>query len=189
MAVGTTLKSTQITNLDATPVVLNNSGVSGPYSETTYDGYVTTGAANDAGTAYRMVRVKSDVKVKKIILESAAQGATFTVNVGVNYPDDVRYVALGKSTLVSTASPPAATNIIDADFFASAVVLTSAYGPTDVTNESGTYTVDLRGEPLWQAVGLPADPGGYFDIVVATTVAGTGGALLGLRVVVATNNA
>lgn len=181
MAIGTTLKSVQITNDDLTPIVLNNSGTSGPYRKNTYDGFVTTGAANDAGTKYILVRVKSDVKVKDVFLESAAQGASLAVDVGVWYADDVRYVTPGNALLAGT--------VISQAFFASAVVLTNAYGKTDVTNESSTYTIALRGQPLWQAVGLPSDPGGYFDIVATTTAAGTGGALLGLNVGVSENNA
>jgi hypothetical protein len=179
MAVGTTLKSAQITNFDASPIVLNTSGVSGPYTRTWYDSYVTTGSDNDAGTKYVMIRVKSNVKVKKIELESAAQGATFTVNIGLYYADDVRYLAPGNSLLAGT--------VIDADFFGSAVVLTNAVTPTDVTNEGGFYSLDERELPLWDAAGLTADPGGYFDIVITTTVAGTGGALLGLRAAVSEN--
>jgi len=181
MTVGTTLKSAQITNFDSTPPVLNNSGVAGPYRKNTYDGYVTTGSDNDAGTKYRLIRVKSDVKVKNVFLESDAQGATFTVNVGLYYADDTRYLAPGNAANAGV--------VIDADFFGSAVVLTNAYGPTEITNEGGFYGIDKRGQPLWQAAGLTADPGGYIDIVVTTTVAGTGGALLGLSVSVAENNA
>jgi hypothetical protein len=181
MAIGTTLKSAAITNLDSTPIVQNNSGVAGPYRKNSYDGYVTTGANNDAGTKYILVRVKSDVKVKNIFLESAAQGASLAVDVGVWYADDTRYLAPGNALLAGTAVSQA--------FFASAVVLTNAYGPTEITNESGTYTIDKRGQPLWQAAGLSADPGGFFDIVATTTASGTGGALLGLSVSVAENNA
>ena len=181
MAVGTTLKSLQITNDDATPIVLNNSGVSGPYRNNLYSGYVTTGAANDAGTKYIMLRVKSDVKVKDVDIESAAQGASFAVDVGVWYADDVRYLSPGNALLAGT--------VISQAFFASAVVLTNAVSITNITNESGTYTIDKRGQPLWQAAGLAADPGGYFDIVATTTAAGTGGALLMLRAAVAENNA
>ena len=181
MAVGTTLKSLQITNDDATPIVLNNSGVSGPFRRNWYNGYVTTGAANDAGTKYIMLRVKSDVKVKDVDIESAAQGASMAVDVGVWYADDVRYLSPGNALLAGT--------VISQAFFASAVVLTSAVAITNVTNESGTYTIDKRGQPLWQAAGLAANPGGYFDIVATTTASGTGGALLGLNVTVSENNA
>jgi hypothetical protein len=58
------------------------------------------------------------------------------------------------------------------DFFATAIDCASAVAPTDVTNESGTYTIDKRNQPIWQAVGLTTDPGGYFDIV-ATVVTTT----------------
>jgi hypothetical protein len=56
--------------------------------------------------------------------------------------------------------------------------------PTDIINESGTYTLDKRIQPLWQALGLTADPGGNIDIVatVVTTAVTTGTGKFGISV-------
>ena len=69
-------------------------------------------------------------------------------------------------------------------FLATVIDCASAVVPTEVVNESGTYTLDKRKQPLWQAVGLSADPGGYFDIVatVKTTAVTTGTGKFGVRV-------
>ena len=72
---------------------------------------------------------------------------------------------------------------IDADFFASAIDCASAVAITDITNESTTNTIAKRAMPLWQAVGLSADPMCLFDIVasVITTDVTTGTGVLGIE--------
>jgi hypothetical protein len=73
---------------------------------------------------------------------------------------------------------------IDQDFFATAIDCASAVTPTEVINESGTNTLDKRIQPLWQALGLTADPGGNIDIVatVVTTAVTTGTGKFGISV-------
>lgn len=166
------LKSAAITNSDATPPVANNTGAgaAGYLKEVT--GSVVVVAADSIASTYRLARVPTNAKVKSVILTSQAQGQG-NVDVGVFYPT----IGLtGKADLVA--------NAIVAAFFASSVDLTSAVQPTDVTNESGTYTADLWSQPLWQAVGLSSDPGGYFDIVasVVTNAVTTGTGILGLSI-------
>jgi hypothetical protein len=174
MAAGPTLYSTQITNLNATPIVRNTAGVSGQARLNNADGYVTVAASDGAGTKYFLNRVKSNVIVKRMILASEAQGAG-KVNVGAYYASDARYTPPGNSANVGVA--------IDDDFFATDVDLASKVQPTDITFESGTYTFDKMAQPLWQALGLSSDPGGFIDIVatVHTTDVTTGTGKLYLR--------
>lgn len=166
MAVGPTLKSAQITNLDASPAVATDAGKGAPGYLKYPDGYVTVAAADGAGTKYLMNRVPSHAVVKRITLASEAQGAG-AVNCGVYYADDARYLAGGSAN---------SGVAIDDDFFATDVSLASKVQPTDITFESGTYTFDKWSQPLWQAVGLTSDPGGMLDIVltVHTTDVTTG---------------
>lgn len=64
--------------------------------------------------------------------------------------------------------------VIDADFFASAQTMASALTtPTDITNESTTYTPTMAEQPLWQALGLSADPVCQIDICATLTAAAT----------------
>lgn len=168
------VKSSFITNADASPSVANTAGEGGPAPLKTIDGYATAVASSSVGATYQLVRVASNCKVKSIIFESEAQGAG-KFDLGVFYATDGEG-GQPKALLVAAA--------ISAALFASAVDCASAVTPTDVTNESGTYTLDKRTQPLWQAAGLTSDPGGYFDIVasVVTTAVTTGTGKLGIRV-------
>lgn len=167
------VKSTYITNLDAAPVVANTAGEGGPATTKSVEGYATAVASSSVNATYQFVRVPSNCKVKSVDLESAAQ-AQGSFDIGVYYATDGEG---GQPTALLAAAA------ISQALFASAVDLTSAYPITNVTNESGTYTIDKRVLPLWKAAGLSSDPGGYFDIVgTVTTAVTTGTGVMGLRV-------
>jgi len=162
------LKSAQITNLDSSPVVPNTKGLNGPGILNYVDGYVTAVASDAAGSTYKMVRVPSNAVVKRVTLDSEAQGAG-KVNVSVYYSDST--VDGTQPSLQGVIVPTTGDQ-----FFASDVDLASAVNPTDVTGESGNYTADKRNKHLWDALGLSGDPGGFFDLVcvVHTTAITTG---------------
>lgn len=166
------VKSTGVSNAENVPVIRSTTGEGAIGYERVVDDYVTVLASSSVGATYRIVRLPTTCKVKAVILESEAQAAG-KVDVGVFYP------ITGKTGL-----PDLVANAISAAFFASAVDLASAVTPTNIINESGTNTLDKRNQPLWQAVGLTSDPGGYFDIVasVITTPVTTGTGKLGLRI-------
>jgi len=168
------VKSTAITNLDATPRVVSTTGEGAPGKSFTVSGYATAVASSSADATYQLVRVPSNAKVKTIIFESEAQGAG-KFDLGVYYATNGE---LGKPTSLLAAAA------IDQDFFATVIDCASAVARTDVTNESGTYTLDKRNQPLWQAIGLTSDPGGYLDIVatVKTTAVTTGTGKFGVDV-------
>lgn len=158
------VKSTPITNLDAIPVSQVTTGEGGPGYLRTNGGYATVLASSSVDSTYQLVRLPSTAKVKRIVFESGAQTAG-AFDLGVYYQSGAPlYTAL----LAAAA--------IDQDFFATAIDCAAAVARTDVTNESGTYTAAKREQPLWQALGLTSDPGGYFDIVatVKTTAVTTG---------------
>jgi hypothetical protein len=69
-------------------------------------------------------------------------------------------------------------------FFASAVDLASAVVLTSIINESGTNTIAKQNQPLWQAIGMAADPKDMLDIclTVVTTDFTTAAAAASLRV-------
>jgi hypothetical protein len=168
------VKSTPITNLDATPVVANSTGAgaSGPLRNV--EGSALAVASSSVDATYQLVRLPSNAKVKRIIFESAAQTAG-KFDLGCYYATDGQG---GHATALLAA------DAIDQDFFATAIDCASAVARTDVTNESGTYTIDKRNQPLWQALGLTADPLCMIDIVatVVTTAVTTGTGRLGVSV-------
>lgn len=168
------VKSTPITNLDATPAVQNSTGEGAPGVLRNLEGSAVAIVSGSADATYQLVRLPTNAKVKSIRFESAAQGAG-KFDLGVYYSSDGRF---GRPTTLLAAAA------VDQDFFATDIDCASAVVITNVTNESGTNTIDKRNQPLWQAVGLTSDPGGDFDIVatVHTTAITTGTGRLGISV-------
>ena len=157
------VKSSAITNLDAGNAVTGGEGTHAYLKEVS--GFTTAVAASTIQSTYQFCRVPSNCKVKSIIFESEAQTAG-AIDIGVYRATDGQG---GQPTTLLAA------NAVDQDFFASAVSAASAVAATEVVNESLTYTLDKRNQPLWQAVGLTADPGGFLDIVGTVTTAVTTG--------------
>jgi hypothetical protein len=160
------LKSPGITDLDAIPVTRDTAGEGGNYRLNEIDGYLTCSGSMAAGSTYALVRIRSNVKVKSLKWETPGLGAG-KFNVGLNYSDST----------VDGTKPALQGTVLDADFFATDVDGASAVNQTEIVNESGTYTLEKRVQPIWQAAGLSVDPGGWFDVVftVHTTDITTGG--------------
>lgn len=166
------LKSASITNLDAIPVVPNTTGEGAPGYVREVSGFVTPVAADAAGSTYRFLRVPSNAKMKALFLRSGAQGAG-AIQIGVYYSDStVDGTAVANQGLVV---PTTGVN-----FFANDVSLAAAIPSTDELMQNlataGANNPTLINTPLWQALGLTSDPGGYLDIVgtVHTTAITTG---------------
>ncbi|NOV24163.1 hypothetical protein E5S69_11635 [Cupriavidus necator] len=161
MAVVTT-KSATITNRDAVPAVINDGRLERGSLRSSH-GYVTAVNGDSIGSKYILASVPSTAMVRKV-LASCAAITTCAADIGVY-----------RNTKDGGA-------VVDADFFASAQSLASALSNADVTNESGTYTMDKQEQPLWQAVGLTTDPGGTLDIVATLTAAAGSGGIVGTSV-------
>jgi hypothetical protein len=174
------LKSTQITNQDATPATVSTAGEGGPQPLRFVDSSGVTGTDGVVlGSTYQMVRIPSKAKVKKVFacLETTSGVTTFTADIGLYYSTCPNGNDGTKQSNVATVvSGTTGPTVVDADFFASAVALAAIVTPTDYTNESGTYTLAKRVQPIWQAAGLSADPGGMLDIVLTLTATASGAA-------------
>ncbi len=167
------LKSTLITNRDATPKVFTDNIVSGgEYKES--EGYVQTGSAADSvGSTYKLCTVPSRARVSSLSIQNGAGGGAAALNVGVFYPTFIPVGAGLSASLAGTA--------IDADFFAAALSAVAAAGPTEIVNQSGTNTIALQEMSLWQALGLSADPGIDLDIVVSVSTVLAAQIFIGLK--------
>lgn len=167
-----TLKTTQITDLDAVPPTKLAAGMGAKGTAYRITGFVTTTSGKTTGSKYLLARLPRNAVVKSIILDSAAMGGSSALDFGVYYSD-------------STVDGTQAANTgaaITAAFFASAVDVSSAVRATDITNESGSYTIDLRNKALWDALAVSADPGGFLDVVATSTATITTGATFGVEV-------
>lgn len=155
MAVVTT-KAAAIVNRDATPRVPANARVSRADLK---EGVGIVEGANGDSIASKFVycSVPSSARVSEVLLSCDAIATSGAMDIG-----------LYKNTADGGA-------VVDADFFASAVVLTSALKNSDVTYESGVFDIDDSEKPLWEALGLASDPGLVYD-VAGTLTAALGGA-------------
>lgn len=155
MAVANT-KATLITNADATPPVLSNPALNGRVCQTV--GTVETLAADDAASVYRLCRVPSNARISSILLASDAISGANASDVGV----------------YQTAANGG--DVVDADFFATDVDISSATAFTEVLLEATATDIAKAEMPLWQLLGLSADPVRQYDIAVTVndvTAAGT----------------
>jgi hypothetical protein len=147
------VNSTWIGNAVATPVVLTTANKSvGRVMNA--KSVATVSATQTANDTIRLVRVPSNARIDAVLLTTADATTAGNINIGV----------------WQTADNGGA--VVDADLFASALALTG--GPfvrSDQTWESGEYTYAESCLPLWEVLGLTADPNRDYDIVaqVSTT--------------------
>lgn len=169
MAIDLTLKGIGITNRDLVSPVLKSPGIPGGKGElvSRYDYLLSVPAALSATSIIRLAEVPSNAVIRRVGLVSGAQAAG-AGDVGVY-----------RNTKDGGA-------VVDADFFATAVSVAAAVLDTDITAEATTGAFNnavKRGQPLWEALGLTADPRTTFDIAfTVTTDITTGLQPLGLLV-------
>lgn len=167
------LKSTVITNRDATPKVLTDSYVSGGMVHGA-EGYVQSGSTTDAvGSTYRLLTIPSNSRISSLQLSNQALGTGAAVNIGVYYPT---FIPVGAGLTASLAS-----TVISASLFASAQAVATAQADINVLNQSGSNGVANQELPLWQAAGLTADPGIDLDIVAAVSTILAAQGTIGLK--------
>ena len=171
------LSSPSITNLDASPpsYTLNTTGEHAPGFLQFVGDWVTCLNGDDNTSIYRMVRIPTTAKVKKVRLLSdvaTAGSADIEVAYSDSTTDGTVQANLGAIVQVSAA---------DNKLFASAFSLVAAEGtneePLDVT-WLNTFTPAMSCQPLWAALGLSVDPGGMFDIIIRVTTGVTTGSIL-----------
>jgi hypothetical protein len=109
--------------------------------------------------------IPSNARVNSVKFHSAAQGAG-KFDVGI----------------YQTNSNGGA--VVDADLFGSAIDAASQVKITEILEESAEYTIAEMAKPLWEVLGLAADPHRSYDVcaTVATTDVTTGTGALGVRV-------
>lgn len=145
------VKSTLITNADATPVVFNSPRVDGGFERIEVATAEITDT-NSIGSTYRMFRVPSNAVMTDLRIYSPDIGTTTIADIGL-------YAADGGA-------------VVDADFFASAVSLKDgALNGTDVLHESAVFSIANSGKELWDALALTSDPGVFYDVTLTLTAA------------------
>lgn len=167
-----TVKSTSITNLDATDGSLqqNTSGLGGSGLTRDASDYVAATAAGlaDTGSTYRVIRLPSNAVLKdvRIFTKSGLDSSTgLAIDAGAYYSDGY----------VNADGSPAAE--AGAQISANCFVAAQAFGQSGAgSNIDGLSNLDanLRTSPLWKQVGLSSDPGGFIDYVLAVHTSKSG---------------
>lgn len=168
------VKAAQITNLDTIPIAFAPANLEQGNLKCAVG--TAEGANGDSiASTYRLVRLASNVIPQRVLLSNDAIATSGAADVGV-------WQTAANGGLV-----------VDADFFASAVVLTGAQVNVDITHEAdaadagvGFGLADVE-KFLWQGIQLTADPGRDYDIALQLTTALGGAGTFSLRVFYTTN--
>jgi len=156
-------KSTVIGNRDASPKAISNSSISkGDVFEAA--GIMESVSGDDIASKYYFASVPSNARISQVLLSCDGGNTTGAGDIG-----------LYRTTLDGGA-------VVDADFFASAQVITSALANSDVTHESGVFGIEMAEMALWEALGLSEDSKVMYDIAMTLTAASDAADTVGLKV-------
>jgi hypothetical protein len=171
------LKSTLLTNRDATPKVLTDAFLGGGIMEEV-QGSVKVGTSDSANSYYRLVQVPSNSKLSQIYWQSDAIGtsAGSIFDLGVWFPTSIQQ---GGGNFLSSGS---AGVIIASSIFAAGLTANTANALTEITNQSLNYTIALQETPLWNVLGFASDPEIDFDMGFVTRVATGAAGYISLKV-------
>lgn len=170
------LKSTLLTNRDATPKVLTDSFLGGGIVEEV-QGSVKVGATDTANSYYRLISVPSNARISQLSWQSDAIGtsAGTQLDVAVWYPSQL---PAGGGNFLAAGSAAA---ILSSSAFATALTANAATALTDITNQSLNYTIPLQETPLWNVLGFATDPEISFDMGFVTRIATGATGYVGLK--------
>jgi hypothetical protein len=163
------LKAKQISDLDASPVAYNTAGEYGPAPLKVITSIISPTDAKTSPSTYLMARIPTTAKIKHIYVGNSVVATDFDADIGLYYSDST-------TDGTARANQGIVLNTDLQDFFAVAVDFDAAVltTPKEVTflNPSEGYTMSDTVLPIWNAAnsGLTSDPGGFFDIVLTTTV-------------------
>lgn len=156
------LSSQSITNLNASPIVPNTTGIGATSELFENSDFVTptTGGLASTSSKYKLLRVSPEIKLKELRAFAIAAldsnvSPTLSIDVGAYYSD---------STTDGTPAALAGT-AISANAFASIVLFGAA--TTLNVDALSNFSPANRNKRLWDALGLSSNPGGNIDIVVA----------------------
>lgn len=150
-------KSTQITNRDASPQVLNDPGNTGARMRQLF-ATVLAVAADSATSTYRFFQIPSNAVVSSLKFWGAAFAGTTKFDLGI------WDTTLNGGLVVPTTG---------LKLFASAVDVSGAIAGTDY--RFSALATSTAGKQLWDLLGLTADPAKDYDFVINVDTAVTTG--------------
>lgn len=170
-----TVKSTSITNLDASPIVAMAIGEGASGMLRAVNDGVTATVGDSIGSVYKCCRIPTNAKVKRVLVTYPTASTAGATDLDVAFSDSLTDGT--QSAFNSLANPVVQiTGPVDNKLFGSATTLTVALKNSDQTF-ANTFTPAHQNLPLWQvlvalgATQFTTDPGGFFDIVAKLTTA------------------
>lgn len=145
------LKSTAVTNADASTMTANKLGIDGGKVKSRV-GLASIANGDSLNSTYRLMRIKSSDYPKALKISSPDIGITTACKIGLS---DVAAVNSGAA--------------VDDDFFTASLSLNAgAIAETNVLN-GNVITLANSEKPIWELLGLSADPGKWYDVVLTLT--------------------
>lgn len=157
------IKSTFITNADATPLSLTSDFISkGRLNEAI--GTAEVAAADSDGSTYRMVRIPSGARITTIEYANDAITAGTVFDIGVYKTNKDGGAAVSDA------------------LFATGIDMSSAHAFTDATYQTTATNIAVVEQRLWELLSLSVDPLIDYDIVFTGDTVGSAAGTLSLRV-------
>jgi hypothetical protein len=157
-------KSNIVTNLDATPKVLNSLNLMGAVLREQV-ATIAVAAADDNNSTYRMCRVHSSWRISEMTMFNDAITTGTDYNIG----------------LFAIAEDGGA--VVDENAYSDAVSFASgSLTGVQVMYEAGSAVgIEDIEQAVWQNAGLTADPGLWYDVVLTGITVGSGAGDLAMR--------
>ena len=156
-------KSTAITNRDAIPRVVSPAHL---VRAEAFQAVATVevAAADDDGSVYRMVQIRSSDRISSLMVANDAITGMSDCDVGIYQ---------------TTANGGA---VVTKDVFADGVTFASALDYRDLLNNDEATDIAEIEYKVWQRLGLSSDPVLDYDICITANTVGSGAGTLAMRV-------
>lgn len=151
--------STAIADMVATPRVPVNPSKGAPGTLREVAGYVANAADDSQNSVHRFCRVPSNARISEILLTTGDASIAGAVNIG----------------LYQTAANGGA--VVDADLFATTLALTGGPFHNAQVIDEAQYTAAEQLKPLWEVLGLSADPQREYDVAITISTTYDGAAV------------
>jgi hypothetical protein len=178
--------SASIIALDSFPVQKPDTGQGAPGESQIVNDAValTTGGLSTTTSSYQMVRLPSTCKLKSLqlqtdtLLDTGGLAAALVIYVGAQYSDAPVSGNVGNANangpILDGTPPSSAGTVISKEAFGT-ITNPAAFSRTEVIGNAGAQSwgsgagnnqMIAKNQPLWQALGLASDPGGYIDVTL-----------------------
>jgi len=171
------VKAKMIANRDASPSVLTDPIVAvGAVREAW--GCENLPASSDNGSFVKCVSVPSSARLSSLQLSAAASINTTSLDIGAWFPTTIQ-----NQSGYTVQSGVVAGRLIQSSAFAVAITVPDTTGliDTDALGTLANNTIPERNMPLWQNLGLAADPGCNIDLGIVVRTVNTAAGYVGLR--------